>query len=537
MIRNMVTRLTTITNEARLSGRTTSKGQPVLRRGGNLFGKSLAIAASLLAGNLLCSDASAQGYPGQGVSFANYDLAASGFVTPAGMPPVGSPQMMGMMASPVVPVGYSDCGCATGGCDSGMCPSGGCDGLPMQACMDRMVCGTCGGGGGCGCNSFLGGGGILGKLRNGGSACLFCRGSGCTACRELPFGYAGSCLAAAIGFLRPYEEASLCNQRWYDLSAEALVLKRNLGGAVPDVITTSGVSGTPVLTLGDVGSDDLEAGVRLSAAMIWGVGGNIEATYMGGNEWSGTGSATSATPNLYSFISDFGTNPPASALGANDAGFDDTDRSLSQSLVANSAFHSAEINYRRRTMFPYCRFQSSWLFGLRYIRYNDSLRYSTLGDNTNTGANNGLRFFNSETSSRNSLFGPQAGFDFWWNTYPGVSIGFGAKGAWMQNEVDRSTRITANSLGFGATPGGASLNDGDQDSTVMADFELKAVYRFSHSLAFRSSYYVMTVQDVIFGGLDGASARSILQNSTLSRPFVYDDLVLQGFTLGAEYTW
>lgn len=537
MIRNMVNRLTQTTHEARRFRHMASNRQQVHSYGrGNLIGTSLAIAAALLAGSLLCPDASAQGYPGQGVSLANYDLAGSGFVSPAGMPPVGSPQMMNMLGAPVAQVGYSDGGCATGGCDTGNYPSGGCDGLPMQACMDRMVCGTCGGGGGCGCNSILGGGGILGKMR-GGTGCLFCRGSGCTACKELPFGYAGSCLAAAVGFLRPYEEASICNQRWYDVSVEALVLDRNIGGAVPDVITTMGVNGTPVLTLDDVGSDDLEAGIRVSAAMIWGVGGNIEMNYMGGNEWSGTGSAVSATPNLYSFISEFGTNPPASGGGANDAGFDDTDRSFSQSLVSSSVFHSAELNYRRRTMFPYCRFQSSWLFGLRYIRYDDSLRYSTLGDTNNTGANNGLRFFDSESSSKNSLFGPQVGFDFWWNACPGISIGVGSKAAWMQNDVDRRTRITANSLGLGATPGGATLSDGDQDNTVMGDFELKAVYRFSHSLAFRGSYYVMAVDDVIFGGLDAATAQSILQTSSLDRPFVYDDLVLQGFTLGAEYTW
>lgn len=529
MIRNMVNRLTPQYQAEHRNGSSALPRHPSPRPAGiGLLKGSLAVAAAMLASTLICSDASAQ------VALADYDMAASGFVTPAGMPAIGSPQMMGMVA----PVGYSSGGCDSGGCAPGTCVSGGCDAMPMQACMDRMVCGTCGGGGGCSCNSMFGGGGILGKMRSGGgSACLFCRGSGCTACRELPFGYAGSCLANAIGFLRPYEDASICNQRWYDLSVEALFLDRNLGSAAPGVIATQGVNGTPALTVGDIGSDDLETGVRLSAAMIWGVGGNIEMTYMGGHEWSGTGAATSATPTLYSFISDFGTNPPASAVGANDAGFDDTDRSFSQSLVARSEFHSAELNYRRRMMFPYCRFQSSWLVGLRYVRYDDSLLYATLGDTNNTGANNGLRFYNSDSQSKNSLFGPQAGFDFWWNVMPGVSLGFGSKGAWVQNDVDRRTSITANSLGFGATPGGATLSDGDQDSTFIADLELKAVYRFSHSLSLRGSYYFLYVDDLSFGGVDAASARSILQSSTLVRPFVYDSLELSGFTIGAEYMW
>lgn len=527
MIRNMVNRLTKPNGEVGLSRLPAPRSLGGVPRAGSAWiGTTLAIAAALFAAGLHTGTASAQGYPSPGVSLANYDLAGSGFVTPAGMPPVGSPGMMGMSGYPVMPVGYN------GGCDSG------CDGMPMQACMDRMVCGTCGGGGGCSCNSVFGGGGVLGKLRNGGSACLFCRGAGCTACKELPFGYAGSLLASAIDFLRPYEDASICSQRWYDLSLEALVLDRNIGGGVPSVITTQGVAGTPVLTLDDVGSSDLETGVRVSGAFIWGVGGNVELNYMGGHEWSGTGAATSANPDLYSFISDFGTNPPDDVnTPVNDAGFDDTDRSLSQSLVSRSLFHSAELNYRRRAMFPYCRFQSSWLVGLRYIRYDDSLLYATLGDTTNTGANNGLRFFNSETSAKNSLFGPQAGFDFWWNAAPGISIGFGSKAAWVQNDVRRRTALTANSLGLGATPGGIVVEDSDQDVTYMLDFELKGVYRFSHSLSVRASYYIMTVDDIIFGGLDADSARNILSTSTVNRPFVYDGLDLQGFTAGVEYMW
>lgn len=523
MIRKMVNRLTTREREAgRMRVPVSASHQVTRRKPGRLWKVTLGIAATVFSCNL-----SSEPVQAQGVVQANYDLAASGFVAPAGMPAVGSPQMLGMMGSPVAQVGYNSYGCDTGACD----------GMPMQACMDRMVCGTCGGGGGCDCNSFLGGGGLLGKMRSGGSCCLFCRGAGCTACKETPFGYIGSCMAGVLDCLGPYDGASICNQRWYDLSVEGLFLDRNIGNSAPSVITTQGVAGTPVLTLDDVGSDDLEAGVRVSAAMIWGAGGNIEMTYMGGNEWSGTGAVTSATPTLYSFISDYGTNPPASSGSANDAGFDDTDRSLEQSLVSNSEFHSAEINYRRRTMFPYCRFQSSWLVGLRYVQYEDSLLYSTLGDFTNTGNNNGLRFYNSDSSSKNKLFGPQAGFDFWWNVCPGLSLGTGSKGAWVQNDVDRSTTITANSLGLGATPGGASLEDGAQEGTYMIDFELKGVYRFSHSFSLRGSYYFLYVDDVSFGGVDAASARNILQTSSLVRPVNYDSLELSGFTIGAEYMW
>ncbi|MDM4014241.1 BBP7 family outer membrane beta-barrel protein [Roseiconus lacunae] len=464
---------------------------------GTAFAAVVAFASILIAGGVQAN--------AQGISLANYDLQGSGYVVPAGMPAMGIPGGPGG----VTPVGY---------CDSG------CDTMSMMPAMDRMVCGSCGGGGGCDCNGILGGGGLLGKMRSGGGpACLFCRGAGCTACRETPFGYAGSVLAGAASLLSPYSEASLCNQRWYDVSLEGMFLSREIDGGVPGVIATDGVNGTPALTLDDVGEDDLEGGVRASVAFLWGPGGNIEGVYMGGNEWSGTASATSGTDSLYSFISDYGVTP--------NNGYDDTDRSSVQSLVSRSAFHSAELNYRRRAMFPYCRFQSSWLFGLRYVRYDDSLLYSTSvnGDPT--------RFFESDTSSKNHLFGPQVGFDFWWNVCSGISVGVGSKTAWVQNDIDRRTYVRSNSLGIGATPGSATVSDFDQDTTFMADFELKMIYRLTYSLAVRSSYYVLAVDDIVYGGLDQAAITNIFNTTNVDRSFVYDDLVLQGFTVGAEYTW
>ncbi|MEM6473216.1 MAG: BBP7 family outer membrane beta-barrel protein, partial [Planctomycetota bacterium] len=416
-----------------------------------------------------------------------------------------------------MPVGFHDYGCDSGGCDT----------MPMTAAMGQMCCGN---GDGCCDGGLLGGGGLLGKLRSGG-----CNGCGGSCGYGSSLGYMGASLASTLGVLLPYENASICNQRWYDLSVEALVLDRNIGGGVPDVITTIGIDGTPALTLDDVGSDDLEVGVRASVAFIFGAGGNIEATYMGANEWSGSATALSTSgdqtnPNLYSFISDFGQTPLN--------GFDDTDRSNSQSLVANSEFHSAEINYRRRTMFPNCRFQSSWLVGLRYLRYDDSLLYDVVGALDNGTSPASLRFFNSDNATQNSLFGPQAGFDFWWNAAPGLSLGIGSKAAWMQNDVERRLSLSSNSAN-GATSATFGAEDSDQEATVMADFELKGVYRFSHSLSLRGSYYVLAVEDIAFGGLNGSDIQSFI--STPATPTIqgiqYDDLVLQGFTVGAEYMW
>ena len=232
--------------------------------------------------------------------------------------------------------------------------------------------------GGCDDGGCLGGGGLLGKMSAGGlkHLCFFCRGSGCSACQMC------NCqnIAALLHKCRPYGE--ICGLRWYDFSSELVTLSHS-SGSLNRGVTSQGPSppGAIVLNLGDADSgSDLEAGIRLSGALIWGPGGNVEATYMGGQEWDSLAQAIPAIPNtptLFSFISDFGTNPPG-------VGFDDTDRSIVQSVSNNSKFHSAEINYRRRTMGPYCRFQGSWLVGLRYVRFENSLLYAALGENDNT---------------------------------------------------------------------------------------------------------------------------------------------------------
>lgn len=470
------------------------------------------------------------------VRHANIDFEASGFVAPAGM------VHPSMYQGGVMPAGYfgspAPCGCdAASGCDGG-CSGGGCD----------AACGTGCGGSRCG---VLGCGGLLGKLKGEGTACggcgasgcsscggmsnlrnfcIFCRGSGCGVCQMFGHGH----MICDPRCLLPYCEQGICAQRWYDISAEAMFLGHTsggLGGPVTTLGVAPGAVGDPVppgqvvMSLGDAdGGDELEAGARLSAAFIWGPGGNIEFTYVGGQKWNSSASVQDPGGNLFSVISDFGRLP-----GGVPPGFDDTDRSIFQGLQSESEFHSGEINYRRRTVGPYCRFQGSWLVGLRYIRFEDALTYNTFGDPT--------RFFSSRDSLHNNLFGPQIGFDFWWNVCAGVNFGVGCKGAWVQNDINRRTTLTYNSLDAGA-PGTDVIANGDQDSTVLGEFEMKLIYRLSHSWALRSTYYAVAVDDMAFGTLDADSITSFAQGGPLGDGSMQmDSAVFQGVSLGAEYTW
>ena len=505
----------------------------------------LAVAAIVSAS--LIGLPTAQGQMG-GVFQADY--RASGYVTPAGMVP---PEVYarsfagGTMPGGVIPVGYwsgSPCDAAPcdggcdGGCDSACSSSGGC-GVGGTQCAGGGLFGPAGshegvrGGGGifangCPCGSSLcsgcGSGGCnLSNLRH---LCIFCRGQGCSAC-QLWNNHGASCFAFLTYFL-PHTEAGICAMRWYDASVEAVWLNHTTGAASFPV-TSLGVDGPRVLSLGDAGVSE-EAGVRVSTAMIFGAGGNLEFTYMGGQEWRGNAQATDPNAQLFSFISEFGQNPLS--------GFDDTDRSLVQSVSLQSSLHSGELNYRRRTMWPYCRFQGSWLAGLRYLRYDDTLIYATRGQNDNTVNANLPRFFASEDTIKNTLFGGQIGADIWWNVVPGISVGAGAKGAWVQNDIRRGTLLTANSLIQGQ-PGTARIESTRYRGTVFGDFEAKAIYRMSHSFTLKTAYYWIVLNNVGFGGVDNNTIQDFLnQSTTVSQPvLLFDDLVIQGGSIGLEFMW
>ncbi len=378
------------------------------------------------------------------------------------------------------------------------------------------------------------GGGLLSQLFGGGEAgglfngCLFCSGNGCGVCMNRLI-----TLPEAIGLMRPYEGGGLSSMRWYDASVEATFLSHSQGGS-DGVITTEGMNGIPVLSSQDQATgDSLKSGLRLSAAVVFGAGANVEVTYMGGNEWDQTvvvQGNPAGSPTLFSVISNFGTDP--------NGGFDDTDQSVSQGLRGQSKFHSGELNYRRRQLGRYGRFQTSWLLGLRYIRFDSQLNYSAQGTSNNTFNASLPRFFSSNDKVKNNLFGPQAGVDIWWNLRPGVKLGVGVKGAWMQNDSKRQTILTGNSLSQFATPGSLIMEETRRKGTVMGELEATIVYRLNQAWTAKAAYHLLAADDVVFGNLDVPSARDFISGSAIREPdFLRDSLVVQGVTFGAEYTW
>ncbi|WP_417730940.1 BBP7 family outer membrane beta-barrel protein [Rosistilla oblonga] len=457
-------------------------------------------------------------------------VSQTSFMVPENMPPGVSQAMYAptgeMPPGAVAQVGF--CSPLGGGsCDSA------CDGY----CGCGNGGGSCGGGG-CGCTG-CGPGGLLGQICQGGSLnglqnlCLFCRGSGCSVC-QAPSNAAN--MLGCLGMLAPYTEAGLCAQRWYDFQAEAIFLSMN-GSSANQALTSSGVGATNILmSTDDAESDNLGAGFRLTASMMFGAGGNLEATYFGTNHFSHNQEVVDPTNSLYSAFSDFGVAPPG--------GYNETDQSAVHSLRYSSDIHSGEANYRRRWVGPYCRFQGSWLLGFRYFDLDESLTFATRNElNFSTATS---EFLNSTTQTRNALVGAQLGGDLWWNVHPGINFGVGWKGAIFGNRAEQDTHLfySGETL-VGGVPTRTLMNRDEQasDSTtaLMSELQVRMAYRLSYSWTFTAAYWFIGIDGVALGaGNVNTSQANRLFNTNTARDVsinIDDSLTMQGFSVGLEYLW
>jgi hypothetical protein len=375
------------------------------------------------------------------------------------------------------------------------------------------TCGRCGGLGG-----RLGRGGLLG-----GSGCTDMFGRDRCGFVDSMRGKLGSCR----GSLRPYGEGGIATQRWFDVYAEAMFLKRT-SGINNFVTSTRGIGPTtPVLGTSQVNPDQLQPGLSLQLNVQTGPGSNLEFTYFGLNEWKNSASATSDPPGtLFSFISNFGTLP--------NGGFDDPDRSVLHSLNYRSRMNNGEINFRRRWSEPHGFLQGSFLMGIRYFDLDEAANFSATGTLNNTSLANTLRFFNYNSRTENALVGFQVGGDLWYNVYPGIKLGVDGKTGIYNNRVSQKATITANSV--------PQYDESivTNKAAYITQIAPQLYYRLNYSWAFRSSYQLIYVRNVALAAenFNPIPPTTFVQNSTRA-PQVNpnSDLVLQGFTVGAEYTW
>jgi len=376
--------------------------------------------------------------------------------------------------------------------------------------------------------------GMMGPCPECGGPCPGCGGSHLDRFGRNPYGLfagLGGCLAGLPSLLVPYGEGGIASQRWFDASIEGIGLTRTSGGSNFAVSSLGANSGNYVLTTDMVAPDSMRAGLAAQVNIQVGPGSNLEVGYFGLDRDEGSAVARSASANLYSFISNFGTLPAG--------GFDDSDRSLIHTLDYRSELHNGEISIRRRWSEPAGYFQGSFLTGVRYLDLDEGSRFTAESINNNTAQNNGPRFFDYNVATRNSLVGWQVGSDLWYNFLPGIKLGVELKTGIYNNRSQQDTSIFANSLPAYGIP---AINEYalDNRTAYITQLSPQMVYRLNYSLAFRTSYQVLWIDNVALASnnfnsvppslfLPGSNRLATINNTS--------DIVYQGFTAGVEFTW
>ena len=332
-------------------------------------------------------------------------------------------------------------------------------------------------------------------------------------------------LAGWRGSLLPYGEGGIATQRWFDVSGDVIFLSRTSGVSNFNITSLGANSNNFVLGTSNVPLNTLRAGLALQANIQVGVGSNLEVVYFGLNDWNNSATASSPTASLFSFLSNFGVLPAG--------GFDDSDRSLLHTLNYSSTLNNGEINFRRRWSEPSGFFQGSILSGVRYLDIDESASFTARGLNNNGAANNGPRFLDYTVATQNSLVGFQVGGDLWYNLIPGVKLGVEGKAGVYNNRAHQNTAITANSL-----PNAVTEEVLSNQIAYITQISPQVYYRLNHSWAFRSSYQVMFIDNLALA-TDNFNSTPQLNGNLGRTPSINSDsnIALQGFTLGAEYTW
>lgn len=412
-------------------------------------------------------------------------------------------------------------------------------------CDTMGGCPSCGNGmcGGQGCGPFAGrlgnGSGPLARLRGchcGGAGCMACSGGGSTL-------FPGH-LLGLLGPLAPYSEGGGGSQRWFDFYAGTMGLSRTSGfgpysgaldpitgvAARSDVMSTQGISGTPVLRTTDLDLDRMRYGLELIASLQVGAGTSIEARYFGLNNWQTSHSVRLQSPDLYSVFSDFGANPPG--------GFDDTDGSFLHTISYNSELHNGEVNFRRRWVSPVQFVQGSWLAGVRYFDLDERFGFAAEGPLNNTFTFNNRRFANIDTHTRNQLTGFQVGGDLWVTLVPGLMIGAEGKTGIYGNHAEVETQVSTNSI-----PTASEFMQGGQ-TAFLSEFTASAVYRLTYSWSVRASYNVLYVDNVALApeNINTRDYSNALGGGAFTGdrfPFLETDgeALYQGWSIGGEFLY
>jgi hypothetical protein len=362
----------------------------------------------------------------------------------------------------------------------------------------------------------------------GGGNCNLCDGAGCPHCVGGPnVGRRHSGLFHDLfGWLGPYPDGGCAAPRWYDFSLEYMYLEREQTVADGFDLTSDGIAGPIVLSTDDL-EFDASHSFRFSAMIQAGAGSNWEFNYFGLHFFDSQASVVDPTNSLFSVFSAFGTAPPG--------GFEGTDESDFQQVGYSSDFDNFELNFRQRWSAANCRYQGSWLAGVRYFKLDEDFSLLTEADTFGglPGPRQSIAFL---TDVNNSLTGAQIGGDMWVCIIPGIRVGGELKGGVYGNHANSNNTITTS---VGPTTFSESLVE--NDVAFIGEANLQALYRISYNWTLKFGYTMMyvdgvalapdnfnTVPPAVLFPTPDARVASINTNS---------EVFYHGFTAGVEFLW
>jgi hypothetical protein len=350
------------------------------------------------------------------------------------------------------------------------------------------------------------------------------------------YGYGGGhgrngLLGDVLGILAPYADGGCGAPRWYDFELGVISLKRDNSGRNV-AFASDGIAGPIVLETADLDFDS-STSFKFSAMMQCGPGSNLEFTYFGLFGWTEEATVTSGTDNLFSPYSNFGQDP----LG----GFVETDEAALASIRYFTTFDNFEVNYRSRWQSPNCRYQGSWLYGVRYFQLDEDFNYFT-GTNTLTVIDPGPPVVNGPLAAQrtninvnNALTGLQIGGDLWVCLLPGLRFGGEGKFGVFGNHANIDSRIST-SLGDVFTE---SLTVGDV--SFIGDVAAYATYRINYNWTFKAGYQALYVEGVSLAGENfNPQPPAIFTGGVPTRVATAREngnVFYHGFTATMEYLW
>jgi len=337
-------------------------------------------------------------------------------------------------------------------------------------------------------------------------------------------------LGDVLGIILPYPDGGCAAPRWYDFDIGVISLTREDAGFVTP-FASAGVGGPIVL---DTSALDFHQSTsfKFSAMMQWGPGSNIEFTFFGLFGWQSSAAVNDPTNLLFSPFSQFGNNPLN--------GFVETDGAFNATIDYFSSFDSYEVNYRQRWQSPNCRYQGSWLAGVRYFQLDENFNYTTRVAGALPA--DPATVVRTNVNTNNCMTGVQIGGDLWMCLLPGLRVGGEGKFAVLGNHANIDNTISVRSA---AAP--LNFTDGNVvgDVSFLGDLAVYATYRINYNWTAKLGYQALYLEGAALAPENFNASPPAIFTPTVAGPVPVRQAIARengnvfyhGWTATVEFMW